>query len=79
MDNKKFTRLTLEQNGDHPIDNIKISWEIPFVDVTGKDMCQAFKTILIGMAFSPETINNMFVDYLSEYAEDKYEIVKKEN
>ena len=66
MDNK-FTKLTLEQS------DLKITWEMPYEDLNGNDMCKAFRTILIGMTFGPDTIENIFADYLNEYS-DKYEV-----
>ena len=55
-----FTRLTLEQN------DIKVVWEVPNVDVTGEDMMQAIRTIMIGMTFHENTIENSMKNYLEE-------------
>ena len=43
----QFTRLTMEQP------NLKVTWEVPYIDVNMGDMFDAFKTILVGMTFLP--------------------------
>lgn len=75
--NTRFTRVTAEQAGPNADDNIKIVWEIPYTDITGMDMCNALKTIMIGLTFYPEQINKIFADYLREYAADEFEITEK--
>ncbi len=66
----KFTRLTLEQN------DRKVVWEVPYDDVTGEDMMQAIRTIMIGMTFHEHTIESAMADYLHEHS-DEYDIVYK--
>ena len=68
---KKFTRLTLEQ------DDLKIVWEVPYEDVTTADMMQAIRTIMIGMTFSDQSVEEGMANYLYEHS-DKYDIVSKE-
>lgn len=72
MDNK-FTRLTLEQQ------DRKITWEISYDDVTGTDMIDALKTLMVGMTFAEDTIYASLANYLMEYAPDKYEVTILEN
>lgn len=67
---KKFTRLTLEQ------DDRTVVWEVPYNDVTGKNMMQAIRTIMIGMTFSDKTVESSMASYLEEYS-DKYEVIDK--
>lgn len=69
----KFTRLTLEQNDK------KIVWEVPFDDVSGEDMMDAIKTIMIGMTFHPDTIINSMASYVNEWGRNLYDVVEKEN
>lgn len=75
MENKKFTRLTLERaNNMDPTNDIKLVWEIPYDDVTTTDLFNAFKTIMCGMGFVPESFNRYMADYLKIYADDEFEI-----
>ena len=69
---KKFTRLTLEQ------DDLKVTWEVPYNDVTGEDMMQAIRTIMIGMTFSDKSVESSMVDYINEHS-DEYEVIEKED
>ncbi len=71
-DEKKFTRLTLEQ------DDRKIVWEVPYDDVTGDDMMQAIRTIMIGMTFCEDTIELSMVSYLYQYS-DMFQIQEVDN
>lgn len=63
MANEKFTRLTLEQN------DLKVTWQIPYDDVTGDDMMKAIRTIMIGMSFSEKTIAASMAAFIEEYYE----------
>ena len=74
MDNNKnkFTRLTLEQ------DDLKIVWEVPYKDVTGDDMMQAIRTIMIGMSFSDNTVESSMATYLDNHS-NEYEVIEKED
>lgn len=67
-DNKKYTKLILEKN------DLKIEYELPYGDIDGNDMLQAFKTLMIGMTFSENTILSTFASYINEYGYDKYEV-----
>lgn len=46
--------------------NTKISIEIP-LDASAKDYFDAFKTLMIGLTFSPEAFDNAVVDYMEEH------------
>ena len=48
MENKPFTRLTLEQS------DTKIVIEKPYEDVSGNEMVEMLETIMVGMTFLPE-------------------------
>ena len=54
---QNITRLTLE-NG-----SIKVSWEVPYTDITLDDLILAFKTLCIGATFSPEQVDKYLKDY----------------
>ena len=70
-DNKKFTRLTLEQN------DLKLTWEVPYGDVNGEDMMHAIHTLMIGMSFSDKAVFNSMASFLMENAYDIFEITEK--
>ena len=74
---ESFTRLTLEQSGPSHENNVKINQEIPYFDVSGSDMCDALKTILVGMGFNLNKIHSIFAYYLIEHAYDEYDITEK--
>ena len=74
MDNNKtqFTRLSLDQSDLH------IEWSVPYENVTGEDMMQAIRTIMVGMTFSDNTVESSMASYLEEHS-DEYEIIEKED
>lgn len=63
MENKPFTRLTLEQS------NTKIVIEKPYEDVSGNEMVEMLETIMVGMTFLPETIYKSMKDRVEELSE----------
>lgn len=67
MQENKFTRLTLEQSDK------KITWEVPYEDVTGEDLVQAFYSLMIGMTFLPTTIRQS----MQEFVEDDFNFNSK--
>lgn len=69
---QKFTRLTLDQN------NLHVVWEVPYDDVTGEEMLQALRTLMIGMTFNDLTIESSMASYLEEHS-DNYDIIEKED
>lgn len=71
MENKRFTKIILEQS------NIKLTWEVPFEDVTTQDMMQALRSIMVGMSFSEKQVYSGMVNFINEYASDKYVITEK--
>ena len=73
MDNKKFTRLTVEQSDK------KITWEVPYEDVDGELMVDAFKTLLVGMTFNPNSVPNILANWLMSNAYDLYDIYEKDS
>lgn len=70
METIEFTRITAEINGQK-----KITIEFPYPDVSISDMCQAFRTIMVGMTFTDDSAGAMIASYLEEYYGDKYNIV----
>lgn len=70
MDNKNFTKITLEQP------DLKVIWEVPYEDVNGKDIMNAIRTIMVGMTFSEKSVYDSMADYLKEKAFDLYEIIE---
>ena len=73
MEKNKFTRLTVEQSDK------KITWEVPYEDVDGELMVDAFKTLLVGMTFNPNSIPNILANWLMSNAYDLYDIYEKES
>ena len=71
MEKERYTRLTMEQ-GD-----LKVTWEVPYEDVSGEDVLDAINTIMIGMTFNQETIYSAMASWLSDRAYDKYEVIEK--
>lgn len=63
MENKPFTRLTLEQS------NTKIVIEKPYEDVSGNEMIEMLETIMVGMTFLPETVYKSMKDRVEELSE----------
>lgn len=63
MENKPFTRLTLEQS------DTKIVIEKPYEDVSGNEMVEMLETIMIGMTFLPETVYKSMKDRVEELSE----------
>ena len=70
METTEFTKITAEVSGRE-----KITVEFPSTDVTVSDMCQAFRTIMVGMTFNDGQAGEMIASYLEEYYRDKYNIV----
>ena len=71
-DKTQFTRLTLDQS------NLHVEWSVPYEDVTGEDMLQAIRTLMIGMTFNDKTIESSMASYLIEHSDD-YEVIEKED
>ena len=63
MENKPFTRLTLEQS------DTKILIEKPYEDVSGNEMVEMLETIMVGMTFLPETVYKSMKDRVEELSE----------
>ena len=70
METTEFTKITAEVS-----DREKITFEIPTQDATVDDICQAFRTIMVGMTFTDETAGEMIASYLEEYYGNLYNIV----
>ena len=73
MECTEFSRFTVEISGRE-----KITVEFPTPDVTVDDVCQAFRTIMVGMTFTDETAGEMIASYLEEYYGNRYNIVNIE-
>lgn len=63
MENKQFTRLTLEQS------DTKIVIEKPYEDVSGNEMMEMLETIMVGMTFLPESVYRAMKDRVEELSE----------
>ena len=70
METTEFTKITTEISGRE-----KITIEFPHTDVNVDDMCQAFRTMMVGMTFTDEAAGDMIASYLEEYYGDKYNVV----
>ena len=70
METTEFTKITAEVSGRE-----KITIEFPSQDTDVSDICQAFRTIMVGMTFTDEAAGEMLASYLEEYYGDKYNIV----
>ena len=63
MENKPFTRLTLEQS------DTKIVIEKPYEDVSGNEMVEMLETIRVGRTCLPETGYKSMKDRVEELSE----------
>ena len=70
METTEFTRITAETSGRE-----KITIEFPSEDVTVDELCQAFRTVMVGLTFTDETAGSMIAGYLEEYYGDVYNVV----
>jgi len=70
MEATEFTKITAEVSGRE-----KITFEIPTQDVTVSDICQVFRTIMVGMTFTDEAVGKMIASYLEEYYGNLYNVV----
>lgn len=61
---QKLTRLTLEC-GDR-----KVSWEMPYTDITIEDLIDAFYSLCIGITFSPRTVEHWMKEWVEEHVQD---------
>lgn len=70
MEVTEFTKITAEVSGRE-----KITVEFPTEDVTVDDICQAFRTIMVGLTFTDETAGDMIASYLEQYYGNMYNVV----
>ena len=70
MENIDFIKISAEVSGRE-----KIIVEFPHNDVSVNDVCQAFRTIMVGMTFTDEAAGEMIASYLEDYYGDKYNVV----
>lgn len=73
MDNTGFTRITAEVSGRG-----KVIYELPTNDISIDELCQAFRTIMVGLSYTDETAGDAIASYLEEYYTDRYNIEIKE-
>ena len=71
MEDNKFTRLTIEQP------DYKVSWEMPYTDLSANDLIKGFRCLLDGITFYPEHFNRMLANFLMEYGSDEYDVIEK--
>ena len=74
MEALEFTRFTAEVSGRE-----KITVEFPTPDITVEDICQAFRTVMVGMTFTDEAAGEMIASYLEEYYGNMYSIIRGDN
>ena len=70
MESTEFTKITAEVSGRE-----KITIEFPNTDVTVSDICQAFRTVMVGMTFTDEAAGEMIASYLEVHYGDKYNVI----
>ena len=70
MECTEFSRFTVEISGRE-----KITVEFPTPDTTVSDVCQAFRTIMVGMTFTDETAGEMIASYLEEHYGNRYNVI----
>ena len=70
METTEFIKITAEVSGRE-----KIIVEFPHNNVSIDDVCQAFRTIMVGMTFTDEAAGEMIASYLENYYGDKYNVV----
>ena len=70
METTEFTKITAEVSGRE-----KITVEFPSADTNVDDMCQAFRTIMVGMTFTDDSAGEMLASYLEEYYGEKYNVL----
>ena len=70
METTEFTKISAEISGRE-----KIILEFPTQDVNTEDICQAFRTIMVGMTFTDDAAGDMIASYLEEYYGDKYNVI----
>lgn len=73
MEVTEFTKFTAEVSGRE-----KIIVEFPTEDVTVSDVCQAFRTLMVGMTFVDEAAGSMIASYLEEHYGDRYNVINIE-
>ena len=70
MEVTEFTKITAEVSGRE-----KITIEFPTQDITVDDLCQAFRTIMVGMTFTDEAAGTVIASYLMKYYKDLYNVI----
>ena len=71
MENTEFSKFTAEVSGQE-----KITIEFPGTDINVEDICQAFRTIMVGMTFTDELVGEMIASYLEEYYGKLFEVIR---
>lgn len=70
METTEFTKFSVEVS-----DREKITCEFPTQDVSVEDVCQAFRTMMVGMTFTDETAGRMIASYLGEHYGELFNII----
>ena len=71
METTEFTKITAEVSGRE-----KITVEFPSQDTTVSDVCQAFRTMMVGLTFTDELAGEMIASYLEEYYGELFDVTK---
>ena len=66
-----FSKFTAEISGQE-----KIIVEFPATDINVSDVCQAFRTMMIGMTFTDALAGEMIASYLEECYGNLFEIIR---
>ena len=65
MDKKNYLRVTAELHDDEMEDRV-IVWELSKSDVSGEDMLDMLRTIMVGLTFPETVFQHTLCDYVVE-------------
>lgn len=71
METTQFSKFTAEISGQE-----KITVEFPATDINVSDICQAFRTMMVGMTFTDGLAGEMIASYLEEYYGKSFEVIR---
>lgn len=71
METSQFSKFTAEISGQE-----KIIVEFPATDINVSDVCQAFRTMMVGITFTDALAGEMIASYLEEYYGNLFEIIR---
>ena len=71
MEPIEYSKFTAETSGRE-----KITVEFPHTDISVSDVCQAFRTMMVGLTFTDESAGEMIASYLEEYYGELFDVTK---